>query len=49
VSDVAFHALCHQHRLRELKFLAEEGHEAWAARLTTLLLDWKDDPAPNRA
>jgi len=40
----AFHALCHQHRLRELKFLAEEGHEAWAARLTTLLLDWKDDP-----
>ena len=45
----AFHALCHQHRLRELKFLAEEGHEAWAARLTTLLLDWKDDPAPNRA
>jgi len=40
----AFHALCHQHLLRELKFLAEEGHEAWAARLTTLLLDWKDDP-----
>ena len=40
----AFHALCHQHRLRELKFLAEEGHEAWAATLTAFLRKGKNDP-----
>jgi len=27
------HALCNQHLLRELKFLAEELHEAWAGEL----------------
>ena len=27
-----------------MKFLAEEGDEAWAATLTAFLLDWKDDP-----
>jgi len=40
----AFHALCNQHLLRELKFLAEECHEAWAPILTAFLLAWKDDP-----
>lgn len=40
----ALHALCNQHLLRELKFLAEEHHEAWAAQLSRFLLDWKDDP-----
>lgn len=40
----AFHALCNQHLLRELKFLAEECHEAWAPSLTAFLLEWKDDP-----
>ena len=40
----AFHALCNQHLLRELKFLAEECHEAWAPALTAFLLEWKDDP-----
>jgi transposase len=40
----ALHALCNQHLLRELKFLAEECHEAWAAELSRFLLDWKRDP-----
>jgi transposase len=40
----ALHALCNQHLLRELKFLAEEQNEAWAAELSTFLLDWKRDP-----
>lgn len=40
----ALHALCNQHLLRELKFLAEEQHETWATELTRFLLDWKDDP-----
>ena len=40
----ALHALCNQHLLRELKFLAEECHEAWAAELSRFLLDWKHDP-----
>ena len=40
----ALHALCNEHLLRELKFLAEEQHEAWAAELSRFLLDWKDDP-----
>jgi transposase len=40
----ALHALCNQHLLRELKFLAEEHHAAWAADLSRFLLDWKDDP-----
>jgi transposase len=40
----ALHALCNQHLLRELKFLAEELHEAWAAELSTFLIEWKNDP-----
>lgn len=40
----ALHALCNQHLLRELKFLAEEHHHAWAAELSRFLLDWKVDP-----
>jgi len=31
------HALCNQHLLRELKFLAEEQHETWAANLSGYL------------
>jgi transposase len=30
--------------LRELKFLAEEHQQTWAADLSQFLLDWKDDP-----
>jgi transposase len=40
----ALHALCNQHLLRELKFLAEELHEAWASELSAFLLEWKSDP-----
>jgi transposase len=31
------HALCNEHLLRELKFLAEEGAEKWAAKLSRFL------------
>ena len=34
------HALCNQHLLRELKFLWEEEHEAWAQQLSALLLEF---------
>jgi len=40
----ALHALCNQHLLRELKFLAEEEHQDWAAQLSRFLVDWKDNP-----
>ena len=40
----AMHALCNQHLLRELKFLAEELHEAWASELSAFLIQWKNDP-----
>lgn len=40
----ALHALCNQHLLRELKFLAEELHEAWARELSAFLIEWKRDP-----
>jgi transposase len=40
----ALHALCNQHLLRELKFLAEEQHQAWAARLIDYLIQWKNHP-----
>lgn len=40
----ALHALCNQHLLRELKFLAEELHEDWARELSTFLIEWKNDP-----
>ena len=40
----AMHALCNQHLLRELKFLAEEQTEAWASDLSAFLLEWKRDP-----
>lgn len=32
------HGLCNEHLLRELKFVAEEQHEAWAARLSQWLV-----------
>ena len=32
------HALCNEHHLRELKFLAEEHHEVWAEELSCFLL-----------
>ena len=36
--DEALHGLCNQHLLRELKFVAEEVHETWAARLSQWLV-----------
>jgi transposase len=40
----ALHALCNQHLLRELKFLAEEDHQDWATQLSRFLVEWKDSP-----
>jgi transposase len=40
----ALHALCNQHLLRELKFLAEEDHQDWAAQLSRFLVGWNDNP-----
>lgn len=40
----ALHALCNQHLLRELRFVAEQMHEAWASELSAFLIDWKNDP-----
>ena len=44
------HALCNQHILRELKFLFQEQHQAWAGRLSDLLNEFhaisKADPPP---
>ena len=37
--DQSLHALCNEHHLRELKFLAEEHHEAWAQEMSRFLLD----------
>lgn len=37
--EQALHALCNEHHLRELKFLAEEEHEPWAGELSRFLLD----------
>jgi transposase len=36
------HALCNAHLLRELVFLAEQDHQAWADELATLLVTAKD-------
>jgi transposase len=33
------HALCNEHHLRELKFLAEEHRESWAKEMSRFLLD----------
>ncbi len=33
------HALCNEHHLRELKFLAEQEHEPWAGQMSRFLLD----------
>jgi len=35
------HALCNIHHLRELTFLEEQYHQAWATQLKALLLDMK--------
>ena len=40
----ALHALCNQHLLRELKFLAQENHQVWATELSHFLIQWKDNP-----
>ena len=40
----ALHALCNQHLLRELKFLAQEHHQTWADDMSRFLLDWKNNP-----
>jgi hypothetical protein len=37
--DECLHALCNEHHLRELKFLAEEHQESWAAQMSRFLLD----------
>jgi transposase len=33
------HALCNEHHLRELKFVFEQEHEAWAGQMSRFLLD----------
>lgn len=35
----SLHALCNEHHLRELKFVAEQLHEAWAEEMSRFLLD----------
>jgi len=37
--DECLHALCNEHHLRELKFLAEEQQESWAAQMSRFLCD----------
>ncbi len=36
------HGLCNTHHLRELLFLVEEHHQAWAKKMMTLLLDLRE-------
>ena len=33
------HGLCNEHHLRELKYVSEQEHEAWAGAMSRLLLD----------
>ena len=48
-ADPGRHALCGVHLLRELTFLAEEYHLAWAARLKRTLLAMKTGVAQAKA
>jgi transposase len=40
--DACAHALCNAHLLRELVYLHEQQHQAWADELATLLVTMKD-------